>query len=282
MSTKTRTARRQERAAAALRERQRRERRRRFLTGAGVVTVLLLVVTAGFLFTRAHDASDDVAAAPAGSGSYGVAIGEPTAPHSVVIYEDFLCPYCGQLETATRDDLARLAKEGAVHVEYRPYELLGNIGDYSARSAAAFAVVLEESGPDAAKRFHDLLYEHQPSESGPFPSDEQSAGAGGGGGSRREGRSATDYAAGTGDAWVDQATRAAEDGRRPEYTDRAARRRPLHRRTHDRGDGRQPGDGAALTAWVVCSSGCPRRPPGHTTPNAAGPPPKRGPCRCSC
>ncbi len=208
MSTKTRTARQRERAAAALRERQRHERRRRFLTGAGVVIVLLLVVTAGFLFTRARDASDDVAAAPAGSGSYGVAIGEPSAPHSVVIYEDFLCPYCGQLEDATRDDLAQLAHEGAVRVEYRPYELLGHIGDYSARSAAVFAVVLEESGPDAAKRFHDLLYEHQPSESGPFPSDDEllelavEAGA-------DEERIRDGLGAGTGDAWVDEATRAA-------------------------------------------------------------------------
>jgi protein-disulfide isomerase len=209
MSTKTRTARQHERAAAVLRERRRRERRHRFLTVAGMVTVLLLVVTVGFLFTRATDASDDVTSAPAGSGSYGVAIGEPTAPHSVVIYEDFLCPYCGQLEEATRDDLARLAEEGAVHVEYRPYELLGNIGDYSARSTAAFAVVLEESGPAAAKRFHDLLFERQPSESGPFPPDEHllalavEAGA-------HEDEVRAGLGAGAGDAWVDQASRSAQ------------------------------------------------------------------------
>ena len=209
MSTKTRTAHRHERAAGALRDRRRRERRRRFLTVAGIVTVLLLVVTAGFLFTRARDASDDVTAASAGSGSYGVAIGEPTAPHSVVIYEDFLCPYCGQLEAATRDDLARLADEGAVRVEYRPFELLGNMGDYSARSAAAFAVVLEESGPATAKRFHDLLFDHQPSESGPFLPDEHllalavEAGA-------NEDEVRAGLGAGTGDAWVDGATGAAE------------------------------------------------------------------------
>jgi protein-disulfide isomerase len=209
MSTKTRTTRRQERAAAALQERRRRERRRRFLTVAGVVTVLLLVVTAGFLFTRANDASDDVTAGATGSESYGVTIGEPTSPHTVVIYEDFLCPFCGLLEAATRDDLARLAEEGAVRVEYRPYELLGNIGDYSARSAATFAVVLDKSGPAAAKRFHDLLFENQPSESGPFLSDEQLVGlAVEAGADEQEVRDG--LADGSGDAWVDQATRAAE------------------------------------------------------------------------
>jgi protein-disulfide isomerase len=209
MSTKTRTARRHERAAVALRKRRRRERRRRFLAVAGVGTVLLLVVTAGFLFTRARDTSDDVTAASTGSGSYAVAIGEPTAPHSVVIYEDFLCPYCGQLEEATRDDLATLAEDGAVRVEYRPYELLSQVGDYSARSTAVFAVVLEESGAATAKRFHDLLFAHQPSESGPFPPEEHllelavEAGA-------NEDEVRAGLGAGTGDAWVDGATGAAE------------------------------------------------------------------------
>lgn len=210
MSTKTRTARRHERAAAALRERRRRERRRRFLTGAGVVTVLLLVVTAGFLFTRSRDASDDVTAAPAGSGSYGVAIGEPSAPHSVVVYEDFLCPYCGELEAATRDELERLAGQGDVRVEYRPFELLGHIGDYSARSAAAFAVVLEVSGPAVAKRFHDLLFEHQPSESGPFLDDAHLVEMAVATGADRQ-EVLDGLTEGAGDAWVNEANQAAAD-----------------------------------------------------------------------
>ena len=209
MSTKTRNSRRQELAAAALRERQRRERRRRFLTVAGIVIALLLVVTAGFLFTRANDASDDVSAAPAGSGRYGVTVGDPTAPHSVVVYEDFLCPYCGELEAATRDELNRLAEQGDVRVEYRPFELLGQAGDYSARSTAVFAVVLEESGAETAKRFHDLLFEHQPQESGPFPSDDQllelAAEAGAKEDDVRQG-----LASAAGAAWVDRADRAAE------------------------------------------------------------------------
>ena len=37
----------------------------------------------------------------------------------------------------------------------------------------AISVVLEESGPEVAKAFHDLLFDNQPSESGPFPDDDQ-------------------------------------------------------------------------------------------------------------
>ena len=32
--------------------------------------------------------------------------------------------------------------------------------------------MLDKSGPDVAKEFHDLLFENQPSESGPFPDDD--------------------------------------------------------------------------------------------------------------
>jgi protein-disulfide isomerase len=78
----------------------------------------------------------------------------------------------GALEAATRDDFERLAEEGELLVEYRPFNLLERISDYSPRAVNAFAVVLEESGPEVAKRYHDLLFDNQPSESGPFPDNQ--------------------------------------------------------------------------------------------------------------
>jgi protein-disulfide isomerase len=159
-----------ERAAAAMEVQRRRERRRATLMILGVVLVLLVVVVGGFLVNRARDTSSNVSAPAAGTGNYGVAIGDKNAPHTVVIYEDFLCPYCGELEKRTRDDLAQLADDGKVQVEYRPFNLLGD-GEksYSYRSAGAFSIVLDKSTPEVAKKFHDLLFENQPDESGPFP-----------------------------------------------------------------------------------------------------------------
>ena len=155
------------RAAAAVQEQQRAERRRATRMIAGVVVAILLVVLGGFFLTRALDTSGEVSAPPAGSGSYGVAIGQKSAPHDVVIYEDFLCPYCGQLERASHEKLAALADQGKVYVEYRPINLLDT--DYSVAAASAFKTVLDDAGPAAAKRFHDELYADQPSEGGPFP-----------------------------------------------------------------------------------------------------------------
>ena len=171
MATKdTRTAR-TRKAAEELRQQEREERRRRATMVGGVVALLLAVVVGGTLWVRASDPTRDLSA-PAAGTAYGVTVGDPGAPHEVVVYEDFLCPFCGDLEAASREDLARLAEEGKVYVEYRPFELLSQYGDYSARATNAFAVVLEEAGPEVAKRYHDLLFEEQPSESGPFPDDD--------------------------------------------------------------------------------------------------------------
>jgi len=208
MSKKNRPADRAERVAAAMREQQQSERRRRNLMVGGVVAALVVIIVGGFLLSRALDTSDDVNAPGAGQGEHGVTLGPADAPHDVVIYEDFLCPYCGELESASRADLTRLAADGKVRVEYRPFDLLSRISDYSERSAAVFGVVLDTSGPDVAKKLHDLLYENQPSESGPFPTDDDlvalavEAGA-------DEAEVRRGLEDGTGTDWVSAATKAA-------------------------------------------------------------------------
>ncbi|WP_182379908.1 thioredoxin domain-containing protein [Nocardioides sp. WS12] len=150
--------------AAELRaEQAKRENQRRLLTIGAVVAAMVLIVGGAIGISLLN--KKDVKATPAGSSDYGVSIGEEGAPHTVVIYEDFLCPYCGALESETRGDLEDLAAEGKVLVEYRPFNLLGAEGrTYSIRATNAFAIVLEKSGPDVAKKFHDLLFENQPSE----------------------------------------------------------------------------------------------------------------------
>ncbi|WP_139977824.1 DsbA family protein [Nocardioides litoris] len=158
----TKAAERQERLEQLKRQQAAQERKRNLMVGGVVVLVVAVLAATIFLLTRGG--GDDAAASAAGQSEYGVTIGPADAPTQVVIYEDFLCPACGAFEAATRDQLAQAAEEGKVRVDYRPFELLGQYGDYSARSAAAFGVVLQESGPEVAKKFHDLLYENQPEE----------------------------------------------------------------------------------------------------------------------
>ncbi|TIC81555.1 thioredoxin domain-containing protein [Nocardioides sp. GY 10127] len=162
------------RAAAALAAQQKAEKRRNLITVVSVVAVLVLVIGGVYVYLTNLDDPADVAAAGAGEGTYGVTIGDDDAPHSLVIYEDFLCPYCGEFESATRTKLEKAANAGNVQIEYRPFNLLSSISDYSERSASAFFVVLDKEGPTVAKKFHDILYENQPSEdSETFPDNQQ-------------------------------------------------------------------------------------------------------------
>jgi len=213
MSKKNRPNDRAARAAAALEAKQREERRRRNLMVGGVVIGIVVVLFAGWLIARNLDTTKDVTADAASSSSeFGVTIGPDSAPNKVVIYEDFLCPFCGQLEKATRDDLSQLAADGKVQVEYRPFDLLGG-GDptsYSVRSAGAFSIVLDKSSAAVTKKFHDLLFENQPSESGPFPESSELADL-----AVEAGATESDVRGpiegDQGNAWVVKATKAATD-----------------------------------------------------------------------
>lgn len=198
------------RAAAVLAEQERKARRRQILSVAGVLAALVLLIGGGFVINSMRDTSDEVAkSAPAAGSDNGLTIGEASAPHEIVIYEDFLCPFCGELEKQTHEELATLAADGKVRVEYRPFVLLSNFGPYSQAATAAFGTVLEQSGPEIAKEFHDLLFADQPSEEGPFPDEKDLADL-----AEQAGADADTVAAvadGGGSEWADAATKAASD-----------------------------------------------------------------------
>lgn len=164
--------------AAELRAAQaRREQRRRILTILGVVVAMAVIVGVAVgisIWQKNQDAAKIETGAAAAGSEHSLVIGPDDAPHEIVIYEDFLCPFCGQLERASSDQLGELAAEGKVQVEYRPFDLLSDsFGDYPIRATNAFAVVLEEEGADVAKEFHDLLFENQPEEGGDYPTDDE-------------------------------------------------------------------------------------------------------------
>lgn len=172
MSKRNKAADRAARAAALRAEQERKERQRRLLTIGGVVAGLLVIVlVAVWLQMRAGEPEEGPSPASATS-SFGLRLGEAGADHEVVIYEDFLCPACKSFEDESVAELDSAVADGRATVEYRPLDFLTRFGDYSLRSANAFAVVLDTAGPEVAKEFHDILYAEQPPESGPFPDDE--------------------------------------------------------------------------------------------------------------
>lgn len=164
---------RNERAKALAEERRKAAKRRQQLTRFGVVAAVLVVLVGGYFFVTSLG-SDKPDTPPEGASSdFGLVLGEADAPKSIVVYEDFLCPFCGQLEQTVGDQLDEQVEAGEVKVEYRPIPFLAQRFDYSKEAANAFAVVLDSSGPEVAKAFHDRLFEDQPAETGPYPDDDQ-------------------------------------------------------------------------------------------------------------
>lgn len=157
----TKAAERAARLAELEKQKKSQERKRNLMVG-GVVAVVLVLVAGAIYLTVTRD-SDVAEGITAGDSEYGLTIGDPDAPRQVVIYEDFLCPVCGQFEADTNEQLAEMAEAGEVYVDYRPFNLFE--GDsYSIASASAFGAVLQEAGPDVAKEFHDALFADQPAE----------------------------------------------------------------------------------------------------------------------
>jgi protein-disulfide isomerase len=162
-----------ERARAQAEERRRKAKRKEQLSRFGLIAGVLVLVVAAYLLVT-NLGSDKPDTPPEGAtDTYGLLVGEADAPKEIVIYEDFLCPFCGQLEQTVGDQLDAAVEAGEVNVEYRPLNFLSRLGDYSAEATNAFAVVLDTSGPDVAKEFHDLLFDNQPVEGGPYPDDDQ-------------------------------------------------------------------------------------------------------------
>ena len=156
-----------ERAAAIRKEQERKERRRRSLvvTAVGVV-VLAFVLVIGYTVQNSRDTTGQSSAAPAGAAGYAVPVGRSSAPVTVTLYEDFICPFCGEFEAATRSKLQSDIDAGKVKIRYHVLNFLSRSSttNYSLRAANAQAVVLNAAGPTAAKKFHDLLFENQPKE----------------------------------------------------------------------------------------------------------------------
>ncbi len=166
-----------ERAATLRAEQERQDRRKRtlWITGA-VVAVLALIVVVFVVVQAGRDTTGKAATPPAGAvDTYSVPMGAADAPVTVTVYEDFMCPYCGDFEQVSSERLKKYAESGDVQVRYHVVSFLDDASstDYSTRAANALAVVLDTAGPEAAVKFHDELYANQPEEGSAGIPDQQ-------------------------------------------------------------------------------------------------------------
>lgn len=178
---------RRERAAAVQAAKARAERNRKIALTGAVIAIVAIVAAAVFWYSGGSGSSTassgkhygsvparivSLQGAPAktvttstaaGGTVPGLVIGKASAPVKVVIYEDFLCPYCHELEESTRDFLHDAAAKGKAEVEYRPFHLLPE--QYSTDALNGYFGALGSSSATSVLKFHDLIYDNQPYES---------------------------------------------------------------------------------------------------------------------
>jgi len=155
----------QRRLAELERQRHREGRQRLVMMSAFAAVVLIGIgfIGIGVQSHRANTGSAS-AAAPSYASDDGVLYGSPKAKVTVDLYEDYICPICGDFEKSDGATITALAKAGTANFRYHSLGFLdanSSPAGYSTRAAGAAACM-----PNAAawKKMHDLLYAHQPAE----------------------------------------------------------------------------------------------------------------------
>lgn len=139
-----------------------------------LVAVLALLVGGGiWLQQRGPDLPPAIPAAAPGP-AYPVAVqgdavvsGEPAAPVTIDVYEDFLCSGCGQFEQLYGGQLEAAAAAGQARVVYHPVAILDEYSDPAGYSTLAAGSALCAADAGIFPRFHDSLFDTQPLGSGP-------------------------------------------------------------------------------------------------------------------
>jgi protein-disulfide isomerase len=175
-SKRNRKTRQQETAArreAIRREYERKERRRRMIwVGSVVVVLALIILSVAFALTKQAQDKQRAAKGPNGGiglvDGVGIPVGKTSAKVTVTAYEDFQCPFCKNFELSNRGLLAKYVQQGKIRIVYSPVAFLDA---YSTRALNAAACVYDEKGANAYLKMHNLLFDNQPSESGPYLSN---------------------------------------------------------------------------------------------------------------
>lgn len=159
---------------------QRRRRRNRWLLNGGigagllaiVAVVALVVTTGGAAGARpANTAHDAVTISAAGAetaspdASTAASEDDPGAV-DIVVFADYLCPFCGRFETANAEQIEQWVASGTASLEFHPIAILDRLSlgsAYSTRAANAMACVADAQ-PEAVTAFNGLLFANQPAE----------------------------------------------------------------------------------------------------------------------
>lgn len=167
------------RAEELRREQEARSRRRRTTVVAVTAVLLVGIFVAVVIAWQSADRRAALnARGPDGlSERGGIVVGQESAPVTVTVITDFMCPACRAFEEADAELLAELVADGRIKVEYLPVSLLDGYSEgskFSTRAAGA-AYCVAGTDPERYVEFHDEMFVNQPAEGTSGMSSEQIA-----------------------------------------------------------------------------------------------------------
>lgn len=155
--------------------------RTRIVIGVLVIVVIAAAVIVGVVLEHSRSTSSAQSVIPAqtvsGSTSYPttvdradatVLVGKPTAKVTIDAYEDFLCPICGEFESANFAGVEQQLQAGTIKIHYHLINLLDSRSAPPGYSmlAANTALAVATVAPSKFIDFHYSLYQKQPEEGG--------------------------------------------------------------------------------------------------------------------
>ncbi|MFW2512267.1 DsbA family protein [Demequina sp. SO4-13] len=180
-----------DKASAARRQAQQqvKAQERRTALYITIGAALVVLIFGGIVYFIVQQSSvpsldSDDAVAPMGAdetggiliGMDGAAGGEaPEDAPRVDIYEDFMCPVCGQFEEINKEDIDAMREAGDIELYVHPISILDHTSqgtNFSTRSANAAATVAD-AAPEQIVPFMSAMYENQPAEGTGGLTDEQ-------------------------------------------------------------------------------------------------------------
>jgi len=134
----------------------------------GIIVALVIVVVFATVFVvlnRPWAASQPTAATyPVAVDGVVVTAGQPTAPVTIDVYEDFLCPFCERFETRNADALAAAMNEGKAKVNYHALNILDTRTTPPGYSTLAANAALCAVPAGIWPAYHARLFAEQPAE----------------------------------------------------------------------------------------------------------------------
>ncbi len=138
----------------------------RLKVGIAVGVVIVVVLAAIYLLNRAGGSATQPVAAtyPVAVDGAVVTAGQPAAPVTIDVYEDFLCPFCERFETRYGDALTTALNEGKAKVNYHALNILDARTDPPGYSTLAANAALCAVPAGIWPAFHARLFAEQPAE----------------------------------------------------------------------------------------------------------------------